>query len=269
MTDIVIRPAEDLSSVQAFIRNHWTLHHPTGRADSPMAAFYFQTPWVNRNSFPHGLSVLQAWLNSVCVGVSCALVTPDVAWHVIWTVSQDARGFGTGRRLLLAMRDAVAPRPFHVCGISALGRPQYEATGFQTGMALRWRLTSDPPVSVCKPRALDPEWFAYRFDQHPVFKYERRGETILRHDHNAWGHVVHVARIGADWPIALHPLRSSASLIQAWALTSPGMGWEVPPAWLPSVFHPIEARGNTLGVAGWPALPAEIHGADGMQDRPT
>ena len=95
-----------------------------------------------------------------------------------------------------------------------------------------------------------------------------RRETIVRSDLNAWGRVLHVARLGPDWPEALRGEVYRYDLVQAWAYQSPGWGWEAPAATVPTVFHPVEARGNTLLVAGLPAAPRAIHGSDGGQDRP-
>src|SRR3972149_10269327 len=108
---IVIRPASDLASVQRMVAAHWTPNHPVGRPDDPMARFYLMTPWVDRTVFPAGISVLMAMRGTECLGLSCVQVTPTDAWHVIWTMTRAARGLGVGRQLLMAIREAVQPKP--------------------------------------------------------------------------------------------------------------------------------------------------------------
>jgi len=264
---IDIRPASDLAIIHDLVAKYWTPNHPVGRPDDPMARFYLMTPWVDTNVFPAGISVLIAWDGETPLGLSCVQVTPTAAWHVIWTVTPEAQGKGVGRKLLLAMREAVQPKPLWVFGISKAGVPHYEATGFQVTRALRWQLKSGFHAELWKPVPVDPAWLAYRFDHHPIFKYERRGDTIVREDVGDDWNVLHVARIGADWPEALHSTPDEYDLVQTWAYKNPGLSWIVPPATMPTVFHPPQARGNTLGVAGWPALPPEIHGEDGLQGR--
>lgn len=265
---VTIRPVDNLTVVQTMTATYWTPKHPVGNPNDPMAAFYLATPWVDQKVFPAGISVLGAWHEDRCLGISCVQVTPDAAWHVIWFVTPEAKGQGVGRRLLLAMREAVQPKPLYVFGISKDGMPHYEKTGFQTTVALRWKLENGPYVPLWKPAPLNTEWVRYRFDEHPVFKnYERRGETIVRADLNDWGLVLHVPHLGADWPETLGGAFDVYDLVQVWACQNPGSGWKVPSAGIPTVFHPHQTRGNTLGVAGWPSLPPEIHGEDGLQGR--
>ena len=259
----MIRPGT-LPEVMAYIREHWTPGHPVGR-DETFARFWFQTPWVDTSVFPTGVSCLVAEGDGIS-GISCAMVTPTAGWHMIWHVKE--RGTGQGMALIRAMIEALKPKPMHVFGISTLGRPVYEKLGFQLRDATRFRLGPSPHESHMNEVAVDPDWLRYRYDEHPLLAYQRRGDTIVRSDANKWGHVLHVARLGVNWPEALSGEERFHDLVQAWSFDHPGPGWFIPSERLPTVFHPVQARGNTLLVAGSPALPAEIHGSDGGQDRP-
>ncbi len=266
----MIQPATQLSPVMEYLAQHWTPGHPIGRSIF-FAGFMFSTPWVDKTRFPAGISVLWDTDDDKALrGLSCALVTPTAAWHVYWHVRPDQTGKRLGGELLRAMVAHVAPKPLYVLGISEHGRPHYERQGFQMGVALRYGLTSPgmagTPWSSSAP--LDRDWVAYRYQRHPMLTYDIRGETIVREDVNDFGSVLHAAHLGANWPEALAGAEKRYDLVQAWAYGAPGYGWEVPPATIPSVFHPPEARGNTLLVAGTPHRPPEIHGSDGGQDRP-
>ena len=264
--NVTIRPAESLHEVMAALRAYWTVGHPAAH-DEAFARHWFMTPWVDIMKFPDKISVIVAERDGVLVGCDGVIITPVQAWRVIWSVAPSMRGMGLGMKLAESMNALLAP-PIHVFGISNAGRPIYEKLGFQLRVALRWRLGHEPHIAKMRPDPADDDWIGYRYDQHPSFRYERRGETIVRSDLNAWGRVLHVARLGPDWPEALRGEVYRYDLVQAWAYQSPGWGWEVPPTTVPTVFHPVEARGNTLLVAGLPAAPRAIHGSDGGQDRP-
>lgn len=259
-----IEPIDLLQSMQ-YIAANWTAGHPAGRNEA-FARHWLATPWVDAGVFTRGASVLGAFSGHELVGLSCAMVTPTAGWHMIWHVKQ--KGTGQGTALIKAMMAALHPKPMHVFGISAFGRVVYQKLGFELRDATRWRLDATRAFeSHVSETPVSEDWLRYRYDEHPILLYQRRGDTIVRSDSSKWGRVLHVARLGCDWPDALHGVRGHR-LIQAWSYYSPGEGWVVPSAALPTVFHPVQARGNTLLVAGSPALPAEIHGSDGGQDRP-
>lgn len=262
----MIRPAK-LSEIMPAIAAHWSPNHPTGR-DETFARHWFCTPWVNRNVFTHGVSALVEMDGDRFLGMSSVMVTPTAAWHMIWFVAPEAKGTGLGRRLIAAMIEHIHPKPMHVLGIHPLGLPFYQKFNFQLRPAVRYRLDPPPYAPTTTGASPDEDWIRYRYTDHPSFKYERRGDTIVRADYNDWGRVLHVARLGRDWPEALSGDVYRYNLVQCWAYDSPGVGWTMPPAHVPTVFQPPTARGNTLWVAGLPSLPSEIHGSDGGQDRP-
>ncbi len=260
-----IQPAESLSAVMAYLRDVWTPEHPAGR-DEAFARFMFQSPWVDQAIFPSGISVFTALQDGQIIGVAPFLMAPDHCWCCYLSVSPAVRGFGTGLGLIDHGR-RVLPS-FLALGVSPAARYLYSRLQFQHRLAQRWRLGSGlyEPASSPEPAPLD--WITYRYRQHPSLRYEMRGETIVREDHNAWGSVLHVARLGQDWPEALAGCAEQYDLVQAWAYDTPGIGWTTPAEDVPSVFHPPACRGNALDVVGYPSVPVTIHGSDGGQDRP-
>ena len=127
----------------------------------------------------------------------------------------------------------------------------------------------------CRP---DEEWLNYRFRRHPLFQYDIQPNAILRTEENAWGRVTHVCRVeptGAGkvaTTFAEESRRAAGNrqryLMDAWSFDCPGTGWTLAPEELPSLFHPVEARGNLIYAVGRPFLMSTIHKGDCDQDRP-
>lgn len=135
------------------------------------------------------------------------------------------------------------------------------------------------PLHTAESRP-NESWMRYRYDDHPRYAYERRMGGVFRTEVNAWGRVTHVCWL-TEGPAAVHDVvevftresalaadRGQPYLMDAWGFDCPGAGWTLAPEDLPSVFHPVAARGNVTYAVGRPFLVSRVHKGDCDQDRP-
>lgn len=308
----VIEPCRDADQLRAYIDEHWRRGHVLAR-DERMFRFTYMTPWVDRRVFPAGISVLGIYdgaaRGSRMLGFLGAIIAPYPRprsyWLALWHVLPELKGGGVGGRLLQRMQEIAlnddAPDGrggwIGTFGAGPEALPVYLKRGYCVRAARRWvfdptRATGARPSPASTAlntaeRTPPAEWSRYRFEEHPVFKYERRpgGQgSVFRTEENAWGVVTHCARLdaagGTDDVVDVYRRESARAgrlgrpyLMDAWSFDPPtgtaeGSGWSLAPDDLPSVFHPPEARGNTIYAVGRPFIPAMIHKGDCDQDRP-
>ena len=87
-----------------------------------------------------------------------------------------------------------------------------------------------------------------------------------------------LCRLGSDWWNAVRTVYERERVVaeragqryvmDAWSFDRPGNGWTLASNDLPSVFHPVQARGNITYAVGLPFVPTRIHKGDCDQDRP-
>ncbi len=299
-----IEPCRNDAELRAYIDAHWRRNHVLAR-DGRMFDFQYRTPWVDRQVFPRGTSVLCAYDDEGAAGEAGRLVgflgaivapypRPRSFWLALWHVLPDLKGCGLGGRLLGSMQTLAE----NACGgggwIGTFGAgpeavPVYLKRGYAVRAVRRWVFepgSSDagPPEAAwaapCGGYAPDSDWLAYRYDGHPIYRYERRDAGVFRTETNTWGVVTHCLRIsagrqGAEEAAAVWARdRARAEqlgmphLMDAWSFETPGPGWTLAREDLPSVFHPPEARGNLIYASGRPVLPSMVTKGDCDQDRP-
>lgn len=308
-SDAVIEPCRDAAQLRTYINQFWRRDHVLAR-DERMFRFTYMTRWVDRAVFPQGISVLgiyeSAQPGSRMLGFLGAIVAPYPRprsyWLALWHVLPELKGGGMGGKLLSRMQE-IALRPTRevssegwigTFGAGPEALPVYLKRGYCVRAARRW--VFDPAkvsgAAVLKheagPGTPGEDWLRYRFDEHPLFRYERRPGGIYRTEENAWGVVTHCCRLGTVPDVReLSELHAAGSrraaqlgkpfLMDAWSFDAPGAssdgsaagtGWTLASDDLPSVFHPPEARGNTIYAVGRPCIPNMIHKGDCDQDRP-
>jgi hypothetical protein len=297
-----IHPCRDADELRAYIDRHWRKDHVLAR-DERMFRFQYMTPWVDRATFPDGISVLCAHLDGELVGFLGSIVTPyprpQSYWLALWHVLPSMKGGGQGGKLLQAMQDvAIGPTGRKGGWIGTFGAgpdalPVYLKRGFQARAVRRWVFQPERAgagdAAAYAPFALhgaeapaNDEWLDFRFRRHPIFEYEWRESGIYRTDSNEWGVVTHCLRLHPD---AAHRLESDVAevyerdralaaregrnyLMDAWSFDAPGAAWTLAPDDLPSVFHPPAARGNVIYAVGKSFLPTYVQKGDCDQDRP-
>jgi len=294
--DVCIAPCHDGAALRAYIDAHWQRDHILARSEE-MFRFQYQTPWVDRSLFPLGISVLCAYEGEPggrMVGFLGAIMAPYPSelslWLALWHVLPERKGTGLGGELMEEMRRRVDRAGAWMGGFGAgpEALPVYLKRSFCVRSSRRWVLDpgaadassfmpfpSPPPNS--RERAPDDAWLRYRFDDHPLLRYERIGAHIVRRERNAYGLVVHVCRHGAPDGTLEQLHREAADeaaregiplLMDAWSARCPGPGWQLASPDLPSVFHPPAARGNIIHAIAHPYLPVDVQKGDGDQDRP-
>ena len=302
-----IEPCRNPEQLRAYIDEHWRRGHVLA-TDETMFRFTYMTPWVNRDVFPEGVSVLTVmngdgpssrmlgFLGAICAPYP----RPTSYWLALWHVLPELKGTGLGGKLLQTMQEialtAGGKQPYGRAGwIGTFGAgpealPVYLKRGYAVRSGRRWIYQqSDGPAQLRAPMpepipmnlaecAPAEAWLAHRFDNHPIYKYERKDQCAFRTEVNDWGRVTHAVRVAGDWREHVHAVYEREKLLadiaslpyimDAWAFDCPGPGWELAPNDLPSVFHPPEARGNVTNAVGLPFIPSAIHKGDCDQDRP-
>jgi hypothetical protein len=290
---VEIEPLRERDELRAYIDTYWAPGHILAR-EPVMADFTYATPWVNRVVFPAGYCVLGAYSDDDrLLGFLGATVAPyprqQSHWLALWHVLPELKGTGLGGSLLRRMQEIAVDSDGWIggVGISADALPVYLSRGYTVRGFRRWVYTGQPtsdPVRTSPPnrgpREEDPsvEWFRFRYDQHPLFQYERHPSGIFRTENNEWGRVTHAVWLadGADELVRTIFDRESQNagnagkryVLDAWSFEPPGPEWELAEKDLPSVFHPPEARGNRDFAVGMPFLPTAIQKGDGDLDRP-
>ncbi len=290
---VELAPLRDEGQLRAYIDAHWARDHVLAR-DADMTRFTYATPWVPRDTFPQRYSVLGVYDGrSRLLGFLGAIVAPyprpQSYWLALWHVHADLKGTGMGGKLLAAMQEIALASDGWIgtFGAGPEALPVYLKRGYLARAARRWIYDPEAPSSdapaiplVPRPWEVEPDgaWFAYRYDQHPRFEYERVAHAVFRSESNDWGRVTHVAWLRPSDDDVVRPVyereRQTAEragipyLCDAWGFTPPGPLWRLAPSELPSVFHPVEARGNTIFAVGLPDLLAQVHKGDCDQDRP-
>ncbi|MCA9278776.1 MAG: hypothetical protein H6815_11350 [Phycisphaeraceae bacterium] len=298
----VIEPCRDAQQLRDYIETHWRAGHVLAQ-DEAMFRFTYMTPFVDRNQFPNGISVLGAYDNAGNMqGFLGAIIAPYPRprsfWLALWHVLPELKGTGTGGALLremqtLAVGDGFDAQAANTGWIGTFGAgpealPVYLTRGYCARAGRRWvfdpstnEASSIPSIqceSAPSENAPSPEWFAHRYINHPSFDYETTPNAVFRTETNSWGRVTHACWLGANWESdvkrvyeresAIAQTNGQSYLLDAWSFTCPGRGWSLAPKELPSLFHPVDARGNTTYAVGFPFIPSTIHKGDCDQDRP-
>jgi Acetyltransferase (GNAT) family len=293
-TDPILRPVDNAGQLCEYIDTYWRRGHVLAKSPE-MFDFTYRTPWVDERVFPDGISVLGLYDGPRMVGFLGAIVAPyprpQSYWLALWHVLPEMKGGGFGGRLLARMQEIAeaADGWIGTFGAGPEAVPVYLKRGYAVRAARRWVYAPDAHLASqskaladarlhsteCPP---DEEWMNYRFRQHPVFRYDRRPGAIMRTENNAWGRVTHVCRLeaaGAEHVAATfagEARRAAADgqryLMDAWSFDCPGAGWTLASEDLPSLFHPVEARGNLIYAVGRPFPMSSIHKGDCDQDRP-
>lgn len=288
-----LRPCEDAGQLQQYIETYWRRGHVLAH-NAAMFKFTYCTPWVDRGQFPAGISVLGLYDAARMVGFLGAIVAPyprpQSYWLALWHVLPELKGGGHGGKLLQRMQE-IAEQSGGWIGTFGAGPealPVYLKRGFCVRAGRRWVFDPSGPGGSSAPAAAptlhaaesepSPQWLDYRYHRHPIYLYDVRPRGIFRTENNAWGRVTHACWLAADARTEVQAVyageaaRAAAAgqkyLLDAWAFDRPGPGWTLAPDDLPSVFHPVEARGNVTYAVGRPFIVTRIHKGDCDQDRP-
>ena len=291
-----LRPCADADQLRTYIDTYWRRGHVLA-ADPAMFAFTYGTPWVDRTRFPAGISVLGLYDGGRMVGFLGAIVTPYPRplsyWLALWHVLPELKGSGQGGKLLQRMQEIAEECDGWIgtFGAGPEALPVYLKRGYCVRAGRRWVYAPAAPGASPLPQApakaaalhsaeLEPvrPWFDYRYRKHPVYQYDLRHGGVFRSEDNEWGRVTHACWLANDAEADVAEVYRAESTraacegrrytLDAWAFDRPGGGWVLAPDDLPSVFHPVEARGNVTYAVGRPFLPTRIHKGDCDQDRP-
>lgn len=290
-----IRPCDDADQLREYIDAYWRKGHVLA-TDEAMFRFTYCTPWVDRAAFPAGISVLGLYDGQRMTGflgsITAPYPRPRSYWLALWHVLPEMKGTGLGGRLLAAMQSIALASDGWIgtFGAGPEALPVYLKRGYCVRAARRWvysptegqRMSNNDaigePALNASEQPAPEEWFAYRYDRHPVHAYDRRPSAVFRTETNDWGRVTHVCWLGPQWESDVRGAYRQASaaaqdegcayVMDLWAFERPGAGWTLAPEALPSVFHPPEARGNVTYAVGRPFLMTTVHKGDCDQDRP-
>lgn len=300
---VEIRPCEDADALREYIDRNWRKGHILA-TDDAMFDFTYRTPWVDREYFPHGMSVLCLYDQTKLLGFLGATVAPyprpQSYWGSLWHVHESLKGGGYGGKLLDAFQ-AIADEQdgwYGGFGAGPEALPIYLKRGYVVRAARRWvyqpshndnhvEQACDLGLAACGhiPTLLhsnellpNEKWVDFRYRQHPSYQYDIRLGGIFRTEDNDWGTVTHVCMLGdasrgmldEQYQRGFEQAKKGGRryLMDVWSFDPPGAGWQRAPEDLPSVFHPPEARGNLIYAIGKPFLVSRIHKGDGDQDRP-
>ncbi len=286
-----IEPCRDDGQLREYIDAYWRRGHVLAH-DERMFAFTYRTRWVNRSAFPRGTSVLGVYDDdNRMLGFLGAIVAPyprpTSYWLALWHVLPELKGTGMGGQLLARMQEIAlaADGWIGTFGAGPEALPVYLKRGFTVRAGRRWTYQPSDRPEIAMPelrhaaeRLPDSAWLAHRFEQHPVYSYDRRPGGIFRTETNEWGVVTHCVRLEENWWNDVNAAFKAGCaqaqrigrpyLMDAWSFECPGAGWTLAADDLPSVFHPPQARGNLIYAVGKPFIPTHIHKGDCDQDRP-
>jgi len=297
-----IEPCRDAAQLRAYIDEHWRKGHILAR-DERMFDFQYRTPWVDRGVWHNGTSVLCIYegggerLLGFLGSIVAPYPRPQSYWLALWHVLPELKGGGAGGKLLQKMQEIAYAQDGWIgtfgAGLEAL--PVYLKRGYCCRAVRRWVYTPlDEPLAQARASVAtaslpfparhsaeslpSDDWTSYRYDEHPIFKYERRAGGIFRTEDNSWGVVTHAVRLHESWPrdacevferdSARAKVRGLSHLMDTWAFDCPGPGWTLAADDVPSVFHPPQPRGNLIYAVGRPFLPTMVGKGDCDQDRP-
>ncbi len=293
---VSIEPCRDAAQLREYIDAHWRKGHILAR-DERMFAFQYQTLWVDRAIFPRGISVLGAYQGDRMLGFLGAIVAPyprpQSYWLALWHVLPELKGGGQGGKLLNAMQEIAVGADgrgegwIGTFGAGPEALPVYLKRGYACRAVRRWTYSSAAIVGSGVPRSMPlnvaesdapADWLAYRYTNHPIFKYEMRSQSIFRSEKNPWGRVTHCLRLMGSWEAEVAGVCARESrlaeaegvpyLIDAWAFDAPGPGWMLAADDVPTVFHPPLPRGNLIYAVGRPFVPTNVQKGECDQDRP-
>lgn len=284
-----IVPCRDHQQLRDYIDQYWRKDHVLA-LDQRMFEFTYMTPWVDPEVFTGGVSVLctyndQGDLAGFLGSIVAPYPRPHSYWLALWHVLPETKGTGIGGQLLQAMQDVAYDDDGWIgtFGAGSEAVPVYLKRGYAVRGVRRWLFdgTARPEPgrlpAATEGEVLPPEdWLCYRYDQHPIWTYDRSGQTVTRTEENEWGVVTHVLLLGPEWPQVIPAVHRQAAelagarpfMMDAWAFDCPGTGWTLAPDDAPSVFHPPEPRGNIIYASGRPYLPMAVGKGDCDQDRP-
>ncbi len=306
-TALSIEPCRDAVQLREYIDTYWRKDHILAR-DPRMFEFQYQTPWVDRSIFPRGISVLGAYQGDRLLGFLGAIVAPyprpQSYWLALWHVLPELKGGGQGGKLLNAMQEIAVGKDgrggigggessggggwIGTFGAGPEALPVYLKRGYACRAVRRWIYT--PAMandSAALPRTMPTnraesdapaDWLTYRYDNHPLFEYERRNQSFFRSEKNTWGRVTHCLRLTGAWQsdaadvydreALLSRSQGVPYLMDAWSFDTPGPGWTLAADDVPSVFHPPQPRGNLIYAVGRPFVPTNVQRGECDQDRP-
>lgn len=297
-----IEPVRDVAVLRQYIHENWRANHILSR-DERMFNFQYRTPFVDSRIFPKGVSVLGAYEGTTLVGFLGAIIAPyprpQSFWLALWHVLPTLKGGGHGGKLLAEMQKFAVGEDgrgnlknngwIGTFGAGPEALPVYLKRGYACRAVRRWTYTGPTMASTPAPFSLhagevrpSEEWLAYRYDSHPIFKYQRHRACITRTESNAWGRVTHVLRLDDQAPGGWRDeingiyMKESAEalasgqpyLMDAWCIDTPGEGWKLAADDLPSVFHPPTPRGNLIYTVGRPFVCGDVQKGECDQDRP-
>jgi Acetyltransferase (GNAT) family len=211
-----IVPCRSDDDLRAYIDEHWRPGHVLAR-DRRMFDFQYRTPWVDRDRFPGGTSVLCAYrrADQRLAGFLGAIVAPyprpQSYWLALWHVLPELKGTGEGGRLLQRMQAMALDGGSWIgtFGAGPQALPVYLRRGYAVRAVRRWIFSPGDPgdimngvpavsSSLHSSEVLASEhWFAYRYERHPVFRYKRLAGAVFRSEVNAWGVATHVVALSS------------------------------------------------------------------------
>lgn len=299
-----VKPITDRPQLQAYIDEHWRAGHVLAR-DEAMFRFTYMTPWVDSRAFPGGISALGLFDGKKLLGflgaISANYPRPMSLWLALWHVHPSLKGQGLGGKLLEKMQQIAEWNKGWIgtFGAGPEALPVYLKKGYAVRAARRWVFEPAADCGVMSDGSSDQhasddlspasqyadgvetlsgdDWLRYRYNEHPAFAYEGSNGTYTRTESNEWGVVTHVCRFGERWRAEIERAhrkgralagRTGQYLMDCWSFDCPGAGWSLAPQDSPSVFHPVQARGNITYAVGLPFIPSMIGKGDCDQDRP-
>jgi hypothetical protein len=285
-----VRPVDKADQLREYIDTYWRNGHVLAR-DPAMFKFTYSTPWVDRGVFPASISALGLYDGDRMLGFLGSIVAPypraQSYWLALWHVLPDLKGGGWGGKLLQRMQEIAeeADGWIGTFGAGPEAVPVYLKRGYCIRAARRWvydpqAATPARPAPALHSAEREPSsaWMDHRYHHHPIYTYDVRPRAIFRTEDNEWGRVTHacwLAHEARNEVQAVYETESTRAtragrpyLLDAWAFDTPGAGWTLASPDLPSLFHPVEARGNVINAVGRPFVVTRIHKGDCDQDRP-
>jgi|GEM_PF-3405497 len=292
-----VQPCRDDAQLREYINSYWRKDHVLAR-DPRMFDFTYRTPWVDSDRFPNGTSVLCVYdddgehgQHGRLLGFLGSIMTPyprkSSYWLALWHVLPELKGTGLGGALLRQMQQHAIDSNSWIgtFGAGPEAVPVYLKRGYMVRAVRRWIFDPqcDNPLASIESKneaevIPNEDWLRYRFDEHPIYSYQRDEHGVFRTESNEWGVVTHCCKLWDNSEDSVHQVyeeglgiaetASKPFLLDSWSYNCPGRGWKLAPEDLVSVFHPPQARGNLIYASGYPFLPIAVTKGDCDQDRP-